>query len=78
MQRKIQPGVGFLVAKSQVPVIPVKIVGSDKALPPGTKWIKRRPVKVVIGRQMTFIEKDSYPQIASQIIEAVDSIQVLV
>lgn len=75
-KRKIQPGVGFLAAKSRAPVVPVKIIGSDKALPAGSKWIKRHPIKIVIGKAITFDNKYSYSQIAFQIIEAVDSISV--
>ncbi len=47
---KPQPGAGFLVLKSKVPVVPVYVHGSDKAMPPGSKFFKRSLVTVTIGR----------------------------
>jgi len=42
-------GVGFLARKCQAPVIPAYIKDSDKALPRGSKFIRRSPVTVVFG-----------------------------
>ena len=67
----IQSGVGFLVAKSGVPVVPVYIVDSNKGLPPGAKWFRRHPIKLYIGQPTFFSKKDSYPQIASHIMDRI-------
>src|SRR5690349_24126744 len=40
-QKEAHQGIGFLAAKSGVPVVPAYIVGSDKVLPVGAKWLKR-------------------------------------
>lgn len=43
------PGIGFIAYKSDVPVIPVFIEGSDKVLPRGATRLKRHPVRAYIG-----------------------------
>ena len=48
--KKGKAGVGFIVAKSGVPVIPAYVEGSFDALPRRWKTLKRRPVEVHIGR----------------------------
>lgn len=77
--RKIQekqnnPGVGLIVVKSGVPVVPVQIVGSDKVLPPKARMFKRHPVKVYIGRPMQFKPEEGYQEISDRIMERVFSL----
>lgn len=46
-----KPGVGFIVCKSQVPVVPVRIFGSFEAFGKGVKYPRLgTPVSVVFGR----------------------------
>ncbi|MBZ0166021.1 MAG: 1-acyl-sn-glycerol-3-phosphate acyltransferase [Candidatus Omnitrophica bacterium] len=66
-----QPGVGFLALKSKVPVIPVRIVGSDGGLPPGAKWFKFHPIKVIFGEKLEFAPGDDYAQVAQKILTAI-------
>ncbi|GAB4536688.1 MAG: lysophospholipid acyltransferase family protein [Thermodesulfovibrionia bacterium] len=40
-------GLGMIVSRSNVPIIPTLIIGSNKALPIGAKWLKRARVKVI-------------------------------
>ncbi|MEW6601249.1 MAG: lysophospholipid acyltransferase family protein [Nitrospirota bacterium] len=47
-------GVGMIVSLSKVPVVPVLIIGSDKALPVNAKWLKRAKVTLVIGKPMYY------------------------
>ena len=47
---KIYPGVGFLAKKANVPVVPTKILGTDKILPPGKGFFHLEKIKVVFGR----------------------------
>ena len=49
-----KPGVGMIVARSGVPVLPTYVVGTDEAMPRGQWWIRPRPVKVLIGRPLLF------------------------
>ena len=48
-------GVGFLSCRTKVPVVPVLIEGTHKALAKGARWISPAKVKVTFGRPM-------YPQ----------------
>lgn len=52
--KKGKPGVGFIVAKAQVPVVPAYIEGSFDALPRRMKTLRRHPVKVYIGEPIDF------------------------
>ncbi len=67
-------GVGFLAAKSRVPVIPVCITGSDKVLAPGTRWFKRHPITLAFGPPVVFSKGDPYAHIAGQIMKRIDSL----
>lgn len=72
---KPQPGIGFLAAKLNVPVIPAFIKGTEKILPKGSKFIRPHRVSVCFGRHID-IEKDlSYEDIAQKIMESVYSLK---
>lgn len=70
-KKESQPGVGFLAQKSGVPVIPVFIQGTDKALPHGSKWFKFQPVKVTFGQPLEFSKGQDYHQISDSILQAI-------
>lgn len=42
-------GAGMIASLANVPVIPTIIIGSDKALPPDARWLKRAKITVVFG-----------------------------
>lgn len=69
--KKIQPGVGLIAQKSDVPVIPAFIKGSDKGLPPGKKWFRRHPITVVLGKPLRFNDSDAYIEVAEEIMSQV-------
>ncbi len=52
--RPAKPGVGFIVSKARVPVIPAYVQGSFDALPRSVKTFKRHPVTVYIGKSVDF------------------------
>lgn len=60
-------GIGFLAIKLNVPVIPVVISGTDKALPKGSKFIRPRKVSVQFGKQIYIDKKQSYQDITQLI-----------
>ncbi len=72
--RKIQEGVGFLVVKSGVPVIPVKVEDSDKVFPRGAKMFKRHPITLIFGKPITFDAKQDYGEIAQSIMQHIHSL----
>lgn len=42
-------GVGMIAGMSRVPVVPTLLTGTDKALPPGARWLKRAKISVEFG-----------------------------
>ena len=49
-----KPGIGMLVARTRVPVVPVYIDGTDKAWPPGQRRIRRAQVTITFGKPLEF------------------------
>lgn len=62
-----QPGVGFLAAKINVPVIPVFIQGSEQALPRGAKFLKPTMIRVFFGKEIPIERRMPYQDTASDI-----------
>jgi len=70
-EKKIQAGIGFLAVKGGVPVIPAYIDGSDKVLPPGARFPKRRRITVSFGKPLMFSKEQSYPEIVTCIMNEI-------
>lgn len=70
-EKKIEAGVGFLALKANVPVVPVYIDGSQKVLPPGSRFPRRNKVYVRYGPAMTFSPGDDYQSIAQAVMDAI-------
>ncbi len=68
---KPEEGVGFLVSKLNVPVIPVYVSGTDQALPKDAKFIKPKKVTVHFGQPISFERRTSYQDIAVKIMEEI-------
>jgi len=64
-----QPGIGFLAAKLNVPVVPAFVKGSQEALPRGAKFIKPVEVSVYFGKQIIIERRMPYQDIAGLIME---------
>lgn len=67
-KRKVQPGVGLIVARAGVPVVPVFIDGSQKVLGKGAKKIKRGLITVKIGKSFILPEHISSNENRAQFI----------
>jgi 1-acyl-sn-glycerol-3-phosphate acyltransferase len=52
-------GFVILAKKTGRPVVPVCIIGIDKAYPPETFWLKLYPITVVVGRPFRYEEDDT-------------------
>ncbi len=80
--RKAMPGVGFMVSKSEVPVVPAYVWGSFAALPRGIKTLTRHPVKVYIGKPVNFNiaeyggrNKETYQRISEEIMRRIQALK---
>jgi len=47
-------GIGMIASLSGVPVIPAIIFGSNRALPPDARWLKRAKITIVFGAPLDF------------------------
>jgi 1-acyl-sn-glycerol-3-phosphate acyltransferase len=55
--QKARPGIGMIVAKTLVPVIPARIFGSFESWPKNGKF-KPRPITVIVGKPIRFTSED--------------------
>ena len=67
-------GVGFLAVKSKVPVLPLKIIGTDQVLPKGAKRLHKHPVTIIIGQPMTVGPSTNYEEIAADILQKITAL----
>src|SRR5215204_2104648 len=47
-----KPGIGMLLDRYPVPVVPVFIDGTHEAMPPGRVWVRPRKVTIIFGRPL--------------------------
>ncbi len=73
-----KPGIGFLVAKGQTPVLPVYVHGSHAAWSKSSGGLKHLPITVIIGRLITREEiqemgkgREAYVKIGELIMERI-------
>jgi len=78
-----QPGVGLMVAKAKVPVVPLRIFGADKALPRGAGFIKKADIVIVVGKPLDFSGPDyaskgteTYQRISDEIMAAIAELKI--
>jgi 1-acyl-sn-glycerol-3-phosphate acyltransferase len=73
-----QPGIGLVVAKARVPVVPIRIFGAHHAWPRGGKPRPFTPITVVIAPPITFSpvnkDRDAYQNIGDEIMRAIAAI----
>jgi cytidylate kinase len=53
-----QPGIGLVVAKTLVPVVPMRIFGAHEAWARGSKKIRFHPITIVVGHPIFFTQAD--------------------
>jgi len=71
-----KPGVGFIVSKARVPVVPAYIEGSYEAVPEGLFSLRKKRVNVFIGKPVYFEDsgkkgKEHYQWISGRIMEEI-------
>jgi 1-acyl-sn-glycerol-3-phosphate acyltransferase len=72
---RVFSGIGFLVSKANVPVVPAYIVGSDKCMPPGSKFPRRHWITIVIGKPIFFSETSSYEGISQEVMAQIQALR---
>ena len=53
-----QPGIGLIIAKTLVPVVPMRVFGAYEAMPPGSSRVRAHPITVMIGEPLIFTAAD--------------------
>jgi 1-acyl-sn-glycerol-3-phosphate acyltransferase len=53
-----QAGIGLIIAKTLAPVVPMRVFGAFEAMPRNGSRIRLTPIKVKIGRPLTFTAAD--------------------
>jgi long-chain acyl-CoA synthetase len=67
---EFRPGIGMIAARLNVPVVPVRIEGLDKVLPPGWRMAKPGRVRVAFGAPLT-LQGEDYEALARRVEDAV-------
>jgi 1-acyl-sn-glycerol-3-phosphate acyltransferase len=77
-----QPGLGLVIAKTLVPVIPMRIFGAHRAFPRGGKPRLFTPITLVVGEPMFFTKDDLvgegrelYQRLSERVMERITAIQ---
>ena len=80
--QKAKGGIGFLIAKAQVPVVPVYVAGSFRAFPRGARWVRPRKITVHYGAPLypdAWSEltgsKEGYEQIAALVMARIAALE---
>ena len=73
--KKVPGGAGYIAVKAQSPVIPIRIEGTDKALPAGSFWLRRYPIRIKVGNPIVLKHgKRSYSEAAGEIMSTIYSL----
>jgi 1-acyl-sn-glycerol-3-phosphate acyltransferase len=60
--RPALPGLGFVIAKTLAPVVPIRIFGAREALPRGSGRLRACPITIVVGEPIYFTAADLQPR----------------
>jgi 1-acyl-sn-glycerol-3-phosphate acyltransferase len=78
-----QPGLGFLIAKTLAPVVPMRIFGAYEAWPRGSETIRFRRITIVVGHPMflkktdiTGQGKDPYQHLSERVMDEIARITI--
>lgn len=65
------PGVGVLASRAHVPVVPVAIVGTREAYPPGRIFPRPRKVTLLVGEPLAHLASVSPEEVAQRAMDAI-------
>ncbi len=75
-----EPGVGMIVLRAKVPVIPVALINTEKLLPPHSLFFKFSRVKVVYGKPVQLDDlydqggREALEEVGRRIMSAIDAL----
>ncbi|MEY2488314.1 MAG: 1-acyl-sn-glycerol-3-phosphate acyltransferase [Verrucomicrobiota bacterium] len=79
----VLPGLGFVIAKTLAPVVPMRIFGAREAWPRGSGRIRFHPITVVVGEPIYFTAadlqppgKDIYLRLSQRVMEAIAALSL--
>lgn len=77
------PGLGFVIAKTLAPVLPMRIFGAHEALPRGGGSLRLRCLTIVIGEPIYFTaadleprSKELYARLSERVMNAIAALQL--
>ena len=77
------PGVGFVIAKTLAPVVPMRIFGAHEALPRGGGSFRLSRITIVVGEALHFTEadlqprsKEVYQRLSERVMEAIAALRL--
>ena len=77
------PGVGFVIAKTLAPVLPMRIFGAHEALPRGGGRLRLRRITIVIGEPIHFSaadleprSKELYARLSERVMDAIAALKL--
>jgi 1-acyl-sn-glycerol-3-phosphate acyltransferase len=77
------PGLGFVIAKTLAPVVPMRIFGAREALPRGESRVRFVPITIVVGEPICFTKadlepggKETYQRLSERVMEAIAALRL--
>jgi 1-acyl-sn-glycerol-3-phosphate acyltransferase len=77
------PGIGFVIAKTLAPVVPMRIFGAHRALPRGGGKLRFCPITIVVGEPFRFSAADVdgngrevYPRLSQRVMDAIAALRL--
>jgi 1-acyl-sn-glycerol-3-phosphate acyltransferase len=77
------PGLGFVIAKTMAPVVPMRIFGAHEALPRGGGRLRFHRIRIVVGHPLHFTSadlepatKDLYQRLSQRVMDAIAALRM--
>jgi 1-acyl-sn-glycerol-3-phosphate acyltransferase len=77
------PGVGLMIAKSGVPVVPVRLFGAYEALPRGKSLPRPSKITLVVGQPIIFTkeelaakDRDAYAALSQRVMDEIAKLEI--